>query len=77
VVSVLMAAANPCEAAQQLKAAYLNKPKFFFKQNWKPSKTLKVPDIKGDVSKILRLVRRDTPLVHHLTNNVPPFVSTI
>ena len=72
-----MAAANPCDAAQQLKALFLNQPKFLVKQNWKPAKTLEISDIKGDVSKILQLVQRDTPLVHHLTNNVPPFLSTI
>jgi thiamine-phosphate diphosphorylase/hydroxyethylthiazole kinase len=77
VVSALMAAPNPRDAAQYLKTIFLDAPPFFSKQSWKPGKSLDMVDVKRNVLRIIQSVQRETPLVHHLTNNVHPFILNV
>jgi thiamine-phosphate diphosphorylase/hydroxyethylthiazole kinase len=70
VVSALMSAENPRETASQLKQTFLETPIFITQPTWKPTKTLKATDLRSEITKILTTVQKETPLVHHLTNNV-------
>jgi thiamine-phosphate diphosphorylase / hydroxyethylthiazole kinase len=70
VVRALMSAGNPYEAASQLKKIFQETPPFIHKQNWTPQKDLSVSGIRDEIARILQTVQKETPLVHHLTNNV-------
>jgi thiamine-phosphate diphosphorylase/hydroxyethylthiazole kinase len=72
VVSALISASHPVEAARRLKNIIGGTPTFATGELWLPSRTLSVADIGPEISKILNLVQEHTPLVHHLTNNVCP-----
>ena len=70
VVSALMSAPNPCLAARELREIFTNPPMFIQPQIWKPAKGLNINDIIPDITEILKAVQKQTPLVHHLTNDV-------
>jgi thiamine-phosphate diphosphorylase / hydroxyethylthiazole kinase len=70
VVSALMSADDPIEAARHLKGIFDGNPPFARQQKWIPQPTLTVEEIKSEISTILMRVQEITPLVHHLTNNV-------
>jgi thiamine-phosphate diphosphorylase / hydroxyethylthiazole kinase len=70
VVSALMSADNPRKAASQLKQAFQGIPIFITQPTWKPTRNLKATDLRSEIAKILTAVQQETPLVHHLTNNV-------
>jgi thiamine-phosphate diphosphorylase / hydroxyethylthiazole kinase len=70
VVSALMSAENPRETANQLKQAFLETPIFITQPTWKPTRNLKAIDLRNEIVKILTTIQKETPLVHHLTNNV-------
>jgi thiamine-phosphate diphosphorylase / hydroxyethylthiazole kinase len=70
VVSALMSADSPRKAASQLKQAFQDTPIFITQPTWKPTSNLKATDIRSEIIKILTTVQQETPLVHHLTNNV-------
>jgi thiamine-phosphate diphosphorylase / hydroxyethylthiazole kinase len=65
-----MSAENPRQAAKQLKTNFQDPPPFIYKQDWSPPTNLSIADIKNEVAKIVNAVQKETPLVHHLTNNV-------
>jgi thiamine-phosphate diphosphorylase/hydroxyethylthiazole kinase len=77
VVSALMSADSPREAASQLKKIFQEPPPFFREQHWTPHKNLSIMDVKEEVIRVLQTVQKETPLVHHLTNNVRPSVSIL
>jgi hypothetical protein len=72
VVSALMSASDPRKAAAYLKRAFHQIPVFVKEQAWKPQRDLSIFSIKDEVARVVKAVQNDTPLVHHLTNNVRP-----
>jgi hypothetical protein len=72
VVSALMSATDPRKAAADLKEAFNQIPVFIKEQGWTPERDLNILSIKDEVARIVKAVQNDTPLVHHLTNNVRP-----
>jgi thiamine-phosphate diphosphorylase / hydroxyethylthiazole kinase len=72
VVSALMSASDPRKAAADLKEAFNQIPVFIKDQGWTPERDLNILSIKDEVARIVKAVHNDTPLVHHLTNNVRP-----
>ena len=75
IVSALMSADNPREAAANLKSLFKNAPTFDVHQDWKPEPDLNATSIGSEITRILMEVQKETPLVHHLTNNVQLFKS--
>lgn len=75
IVSALMSADNPREAAANLKSLVQSTPTFVVQQDWKPELDLNATSIGSEITRILMEVQKETPLVHHLTNNVPLFKS--
>ena len=73
VVSALMSADNPREAAGELKRIFVGTPSFIILQTWKPRQNLKAMDLRTEIARVLKDVQKETPLVHHLTNNVISF----
>ena len=65
-----MSADNPRETASQLKQAFQETPIFITQPTWKPTRNLKATDLRSEITKILTTIQKETPLVHHLTNNV-------
>jgi len=70
-----MSASDPRKAALDLKRAFNQTPIFVKDQAWKPQSDLMVSSIRDEMIRILRDVQKETPLVHHLTNNVRPIHS--
>ena len=71
VVSALMAASDPFAAAKHLKETFLATPTFITQQHRLSPEQLKdFIDIYSPVYPILEAIRKETPLVHHLTNDV-------
>jgi thiamine-phosphate diphosphorylase / hydroxyethylthiazole kinase len=70
VVSALMSADNPQEAAAALKSIVREAPSFAIPQTWKPQTDFSANSLSSDISRILKDIQKETPLVHHLTNNV-------
>lgn len=67
-----MSANDPRKAAADLKQAFYQIPVFVKDQRWRPQRDLKVSSVQDDMIRILHAVQKETPLVHHLTNNVHP-----
>jgi len=72
VVSALMSASDPRKAAVDLREAFDQIPVFVKEHRWTPQRDLSILSIKDEVARIVKAVQDDTPLVHHLTNNVRP-----
>jgi thiamine-phosphate diphosphorylase / hydroxyethylthiazole kinase len=73
VVSALMGASNPKQAAEELRRVFESPPSFIIRQKaFSPSVEFTLEHMKDDITRILNAVQEQTPLVHHLTNNVFP-----
>jgi thiamine-phosphate diphosphorylase / hydroxyethylthiazole kinase len=70
VVSALMASETPRETAADLKTVFSSKPSFISPQTWHPQENNNISDLKLGIGEILRKIQCETPLVHHLTNDV-------
>lgn len=57
-------------SSRTIKKKIEEAPMFAYKRNWSPSTNLSIADIRNDVAKIVNVIQKETPLVHHLTNNV-------
>jgi thiamine-phosphate diphosphorylase/hydroxyethylthiazole kinase len=75
IVSALMSADNPQEAAATLKGIVNGTPSFIIQQSWRPEVNISANNLSSDISRILMEIQEETPLVHHLTNNVNISVS--
>jgi len=78
VVSALMSAENPQGTAANLKNIVHGTPSFVIQQHWKPKAELSAGSLSSEISRLLQEVQKETPLVHHLTNNVKhPYISNL
>jgi thiamine-phosphate diphosphorylase/hydroxyethylthiazole kinase len=72
IVSALMSVDNPRETASQLKHSFQGRPNFITPQVWSPTADLNANNLANEITKVLQTIQQETPLVHHLTNNVSP-----
>jgi len=71
VVSALMAASDPLAAAKHLKETFQSLPTFITQQHRLEPEHLKdLISVNSPLYPILEAIRKETPLVHHLTNDV-------
>ena len=70
IVSAMMSAENPRETARELKGLFLSAPPFITSQSWQSKEIASATDLKSEMIRILEKIQKETPLVHHLTNNV-------
>jgi thiamine-phosphate diphosphorylase / hydroxyethylthiazole kinase len=70
IVSAMMSAPNPTETASELRKLFDSPPPFVIAQSWQLTPSANAATLKDEMINILAKVQQETPLVHHLTNNV-------